>query len=85
MQNKSLYAAGLSTVRGFNFKSICEIHEVSVFGDLAYCWNTISTVVTPPGGAPIEGKGDTLSILRKQNGKWVVFRVANLMMGAQPE
>jgi uncharacterized protein (TIGR02246 family) len=85
MQNKSLYAEGLSAFRGYNFKSICEIHEVSVFGDLAYCWNTISTVFTPPGAAAIEGKGDTLSILKKQSGKWVVFRVANLMTGAQPQ
>jgi hypothetical protein len=38
-------------------------------------WAKLSVVVTPPGGGPsIARAGHTLSILNKQNGKWVLAR-----------
>jgi hypothetical protein len=41
-------------------------------------------VVTPPGGAPSPARaGDTLSILNKQNGKWVLARDANMLSPSQ--
>ena len=49
--------------------------------DLAYCWNRLSVTVTPlPSGAPMRRSGYTLSVLRKKaDGRWVLFRDANLL------
>ena len=54
------------------------MQEVRVAGDLAYSWTKLSIVITPlAGGTPIRRSGDTLSILQKQAGKWVLIRDAN--------
>jgi hypothetical protein len=40
----------------------------------------LSVLMTPPGGAPSMARaGHTLSILNKQNGKWVLARDANML------
>jgi uncharacterized protein (TIGR02246 family) len=58
-----------------------EIKEIQVLGDWAFMWTKLSVVVTPPGGAPsMTRAGHTLSILRKQNGKWVLARDANMLV-----
>jgi ketosteroid isomerase-like protein len=51
-----------------------------VLGDWAFMWTKLTVVVTPPGGAPPTTRaGHTLSILNKQNGKWVLARDANML------
>ena len=43
-------------------------------------WTRLTVVATPPGGAPSTTRaGHTLSILRKQNGKWLLARDANML------
>jgi len=43
-------------------------------------WTKLSVVVTLPGGdPPMARAGHTLSILKKQNGKWVLARDANML------
>ena len=56
-----------------------EIQEINVLGDWAYMWTKLEVVVTPPDGAAMIRAGHTLSILRKQNGKWLLARDANLL------
>ena len=57
-----------------------EIQEIEVHGERAYMWTKLTVVVTPPGGAaPITRAGHTLTILRKENGKWRLARDANLL------
>ena len=57
-----------------------EIQEIKVLGDWAYMWTRLSVAMTPPGGtAPTKRAGHTLSILRKQNGKWLLARDANML------
>ena len=56
-----------------------EIQEIKVCGDWAYMWTKLKIVVTPPGGATMTRAGHTLSILKKQNGKWLLARDANLL------
>jgi ketosteroid isomerase-like protein len=51
-------------------------------GDYAYMWAKLKVVVTPPGGAPSTRAGHTLSILKKQNGKWLLARDANMLSQA---
>lgn len=57
-----------------------EIQEIKILGDWAFLWTNLTVVVTPPDGAPpMTRAGHTLSILQKQNGKWVLARDANLL------
>ena len=65
---------------GPQFDGSSEIQEISVIGDWAYMWTRLTVLVTPPGGAPvIRRAGHTLSILKKQNGRWLLARDANLL------
>jgi len=51
-----------------------------VLGEWAYLWTELTVVMTrKTGGAPIKRAGNTLSILRKENGAWVIFRDANML------
>ena len=61
-----------------------EIQEIQIAGDMAYCWNRLSVTMTPlPSGAPMQRSGYTLSVLRKKaDGRWVLFRDANLLATA---
>jgi uncharacterized protein (TIGR02246 family) len=56
-----------------------EIQEIRISGDHAYMWTKLKVSVTPPGGAPIERAGHTLSVLRKTAGRWQLARDANLL------
>ncbi len=58
-----------------------EIQEIKVLGDWAFMRTALTVVVTPPGGAQaVTRAGHTLSILRKQNGKWLLARDANMLV-----
>jgi uncharacterized protein (TIGR02246 family) len=62
------------------FDGTSEIQEIQVLGDWAFMWAKLTVVVTAPGGAaPMTRAGYTLSILKKQNGKWVLARDANML------
>ncbi len=56
-----------------------EIQEIQVLGDWAFMWTSLTVTVTPPSGSPAKRAGNTLSILRKQKGKWRLARDANLL------
>lgn len=56
-----------------------DIQEIKVLGDWAFLWQRLTVTVTPPGGEPMKRAGHTLTILQKQNGKWVLARDANLL------
>jgi uncharacterized protein (TIGR02246 family) len=59
-----------------------EIQEIEVLGDWAYIRNHVTMTITRPGAAPMQRKGYTLSILRKQDGRWRLARHANLVAPA---
>lgn len=62
------------------FDGTSEIQEIEILGDCAFMWTRLAVVVTPPGGAtPMTRTGHTLSILKKQDGKWVLARDANML------
>ena len=65
---------------GPQFDGTSEIQEIKILGDWAFMWTKLTVVVTPPGGAQsMTRAGHTLSILKKQNGKWVLARDANML------
>jgi uncharacterized protein (TIGR02246 family) len=62
------------------FDGRSEIQEIRILGDWAFMWTKLTVVVTPPGGTQsMTRAGHTLSILKKQNGKWVLARDANML------
>jgi uncharacterized protein (TIGR02246 family) len=84
MRGKAAFAAGQLGLRPFHIESTSEIQEIKVFGEWAYLWTTLSVVVTPrKGGAPIKRSGNTLSILQKHAGSWVLVRDANMLAVVQ--
>jgi uncharacterized protein (TIGR02246 family) len=80
MRGKAAFAAAQSGLADINLDAKSEIQEIKVFGEWAYIWTNLTVVMTPKkGGAPVKRAGNTLSILQKQNGAWVIFRDANLL------
>jgi len=66
------------------FDGTSEIQEIKVLGDWAFMWTKLSVVVTPPGGAPSTARtGHTLSILKKEDGRWLLARDANMLSPAR--
>ena len=61
------------------FDGRSEIHEVKVLGDWAFMWTALTVDVTPSGGTKFTREGNTLSVLRKENGKWLLVRDANTL------
>jgi uncharacterized protein (TIGR02246 family) len=80
MRGKEAFAASQSALANIELDATSEIQEIKVLGEWAYLWAELTVVMTPKtGGAPIKRAGNTLSILRKQNGAWVIFRDANML------
>jgi ketosteroid isomerase-like protein len=80
MRGTSAFAATQGGLSQFSLDATSEIQEIEVFGDAAYCWTKLTVVVTPRnGGTVVKRAGDTLSILKKQAGNWVLFRDANML------
>ena len=67
------------------FDGTSEIQEIKVLGEWAYTWTKLTVIVTPPGGGKaMKRAGYTLSIFRKQNGKWLLARDANMLSPVPP-
>ena len=63
---------------------VSQIEELQVLGDWAYMRTKLMVTIHPPGiNNPIIRAGHTLTILRKENGKWLLARDANLLV-AEP-
>jgi uncharacterized protein (TIGR02246 family) len=63
----------------------CEIQEVQVAGDWGFIWTRLCVKVTPPdGSAAVERAGHTLTVLRKEQGRWWLARDANLLAPVPP-
>jgi uncharacterized protein (TIGR02246 family) len=83
MIGKSAFATAAkaqSNEQAPQFDGTSEIQEIKVLGEWAFMWTKLTVVVTPPGGPPAMTRaGYTLSILKKQDGKWVLARDANML------
>src|SRR6267142_7067357 len=80
MRGKSAFAASQSALSGVDIDATSEIQEIKVVGEWAYMWTNLSIVITPKnGGASVTRAGNTLSILHKQNGSWLMVRDANML------
>ena len=83
---KSEFASALKAQAGHKaptFDGKSEIQEIKVLGEWAFMWTRLTVVMTPPNGAqPVRRAGHTLAILKKQDGRWVIARDANLLAPA---
>jgi uncharacterized protein (TIGR02246 family) len=82
VMHKAEFAAAARAQAGSGapqFDGTSEIQEVTVLGDWAFMWTKLTVVATPSGGATITRAGHTLSVLRRQDGKWVLARDANML------
>lgn len=77
---KQDFIAEQLTLKDVDIQATANIQEVKVFGEWGYCWNNLAVSVTPRnGGPPVKRVGNVISILRKEAGKWVIFRDANML------
>lgn len=81
--HKSEFAAGLKAQADHTapkFEGTSEIQEITVSGDWAFMWTKLKVIATPTDGSPpVERAGHTLTVLRRQEGRWVLARDANLL------
>ncbi len=78
---REAFAAAAEGQQGFTIDGTSDIRELKVLGDWAYLRNFVAITITPRnGGTPMKRSGYTLTILRKQNGRWRLARDANLML-----
>jgi uncharacterized protein (TIGR02246 family) len=81
MRGRKAFADAKVGIRDFEIDGRADIQEIEIDGDWAYCWNYLTVAFTPKGKSEPSGKraGNVLTVLRKQNGQWVIFRDANLL------
>ncbi len=62
-----------------------ELLEVQVAGGWAFARSQLTVTITPPGGGtPIVRAGPVLSVFRKEQGRWLLARDANLLAVQAP-
>ena len=80
MRGKSAFAASQSALQNVEIDASSDIQEIRVFGDWAYAWTHLTVVMKPKNGQPpVKRAGNTLSILKKDSGRWILFRDANML------
>jgi uncharacterized protein (TIGR02246 family) len=77
---KEAFAAASDAMKNVRIDGNAEIREINVLGDWAYIRNYLEMTITPEGGAPVKRSGWTLTILRKEDGRWRLARDANLVV-----
>lgn len=61
-----------------------EILEVQVAGEWAFARAHLTVTATPPGGAaPVVRAGPVLTVFRKEQGRWLLARDANMLVVQQ--
>ena len=62
------------------FDGRSEIEEIVLAGGWAFMRSRLEVIATPPdGGAQTKRSGYTLTVLKKQDGRWLLARDANLL------
>lgn len=82
---KSDFAAAARAQAGGSaprFDGTNEIQEIKVLGDWAFMWQKLIVVASFDDGRTMKRAGHTLSVLRKEGGKWLLARDANLLAAA---
>ena len=86
MIGKAAFAAAArpQQQQAVEFHGESEIREVSIHGDIAFIWTRLTVVASSPQAKSVKRDGHTLSILRKEHGRWRLARDANMLGAAEP-
>jgi uncharacterized protein (TIGR02246 family) len=76
---KEAFADAAHGMKDVRMEGTSDIRELQVLGDWAYLRAYLQVTITPRGGQPMRRAGYTLTILRKQDGRWLLTRDANLL------
>ncbi|MEA2906546.1 MAG: hypothetical protein QOG83_895 [Alphaproteobacteria bacterium] len=76
---KEAFAAASEGMKNVDLEATSDIRELEVLGDWAYLRSHLRIAATPPGGDTVRRAGYTLTILRKEGGRWRLARDANLL------
>lgn len=80
MRGKAGFAASQSSLKSSDIQARSEIEEIKILGDWAWMWTRLTVTITPKNGEPpVERAGNTLSILNKRAGAWMIARDANML------
>ena len=79
MRGRKEFGAAQSGIGDVEIDGHADIQEIHVNGDWAYCWNFLTVTFAPKNGPAGKRAGNVLTVLRKENGRWVIFRDANLL------
>jgi uncharacterized protein (TIGR02246 family) len=81
MRGKEVFAAQLrAALQKIRINGTSAIQEIQVAGNQAFCWSHLSIEFTSiKDGSRQRREGDVLSVFKKENGRWVLYRDANLM------
>jgi len=82
IRGRAAFAKMQEQLAEVDIDSRADVQEIKVFGDWAYCWNHLSITVTPKNGAAVKRAGNVLTVLRKQQNRWVIARDANMLVPA---
>lgn len=72
-------AAAQTSAQVPQFEGASEIQEIKVLGAWAFMWAELRVVAIQPNGERVVREGHTLTILKKENGKWLLARDANML------
>ena len=56
-----------------------DIQEIKVLGDWAYIWSLLTVTVTA-GVQSVKRAGPTMTVLKKEDGRWLLARDANMLV-----
>src|SRR5262245_35294759 len=81
MRGKKDFKDLFESVRGkFSFESQTEFDEIVVHGDWAHVVARLAVIVKPRDASRVDHQaGHTLTILKKDKGRWLVYRDANML------
>ena len=80
---REVFEAAASTTNAAQIDGTNEIVEIQVFGDWAFTRNRLDLTVKPPAGESVRRSGYTLTLFRKEAGRWRLARDANLLTVAK--
>jgi len=76
---KEAFATTSQGLKDMLMEGRADIREVTVLGDWAWTRVHLALTITPPNGKPMQHRGYTMSVWRKQPSGWVIYRDANLL------
>jgi len=82
MRGKAAFAESQRALADASIDATGDVQEIRTFGEWGYAWTQLSVTISPKSGEPVTRSGATLTIFRKEQGTWVLFRDANMLAPA---